>query len=136
MEEKIYQVNSPLEIQYGWDKEGRPKIFSLNMNIYRNFNRFSLGKAKDAYSVLMSEPVKELPWFNRIEIRYVLFTGSKRKVDVSNICAIVDKFFCDVLTKEKKLSDDNYSILPKVSYEFGGIDVNNPRVEIYIKELL
>lgn len=136
MEEKIYQVNSPLEIQYGWDKEGRPKIFSLNMNIYRNFNRFSLGKAKDAYSELMSKQVKELPWFNRIEIRYVLFTGSKRKVDVSNICAIVDKFFCDVLTKEKKLSDDNYSILPKVSYEFGGIDVNNPRVEIYIKELL
>ena len=136
MEEKIYQVISPLEIQYGWDKEGRPKIFSLNMNIYRNFNRFSLGKAKDAYSELMSEPVKELPWFNRIEIRYILFTGSKRKVDVSYICAIVDKFFCDVLTKEKKLSDDNYSILPKVSYEFGGIDVNNPRVEIYIKELL
>ena len=116
MEEKIYQVNSPLEIQYGWDKEGRPKIFSLNMNIYRNFNRFSLGKAKDAYSELMSEPVKELPWFNRIVIRYVLFTGSKRKVDVSNICSIVDKFFCDVLTKEKKLSDDNYSIIPKVSY--------------------
>lgn len=136
MEEKIYQVNSPLEIQYGWDKEGRPKIFSLNLNIYRNFNRFSLGKAKDAYSELMAEPVKELPSFNKVEIRYVLFTGSKRKVDISNICTIVDKFFCDVLTKEKKLSDDNYSILPKVSYEFGGIDVNNPRVEIYIKELL
>lgn len=101
MEEKIYKVNSPLEIQYGWDRDGRPKIFSLNLNIYRNFNRFSLGKAKDAYTEIMSEPVKELPSFNKVEIRYVLFTGSKRKVDISNICSIVDKFFCDVLTKRR-----------------------------------
>lgn len=133
--DKTFQVISPLTIQYGWNKEGRPKVFSLNLNIYRNFNKFSLGTAKKAYAELMSEPVLKLPQFNKIHIEYVLFTGSKRKVDLMNIGCIVDKFFCDVLTEQGKLPDDNSDYLPSISFKFGGIDKSFPRMEINIKEL-
>lgn len=135
MEEKVYRITSPLTIQYGWDRGGKAKTFSLNLNIYRNFNKFALGTAKKAYADLMFEPVSKLPPFKRISIRYVLFTGSNRKVDLMNIISIVDKFFCDCLVIQNKIPDDNYSILPKLQCEFGGVDKSNPRVEIYIKEL-
>lgn len=133
--EKTYVLTSPIKIQYGRDKKGKAKVFSLNLNQYRNTNWFILNKVKQLYGEIMSEPVKQLPSFNKIEIRYVLFLGSKRLTDVSNVCSIVDKFFCDVLTTHGKIIDDNHTILPKVSYEFGGIDSSNPRVEIHIKEL-
>lgn len=135
-QDKVFKIDSPLTIQYGWTIDGKPKIFFLNLNIYRNFNRFSLGDAKKAYTELMSEPVSKLPVFSKLEITYVLFTGSKRKIDMMNICSIVDKFFCDVLTSQGKIIDDNTSVITKINIEFGGIDKSNPRVEIYLKEIV
>lgn len=132
MKENTYKVISPLKVIYGYSKEGKPKVFSLNLNIYRNSNKFILNKAKQCYSELMTEPVKNLPNFNKIKLEYVLYTGSNRKVDIMNILSITDKFFCDVLTKLGKLPDDNYQYLDYVSFKFGGVDKINPRIEIYI----
>lgn len=73
--------------------------------------------------------------FNKIEIEYTLYPKTKRLCDVSNILSIVDKFFCDTLVKEGKLEDDNYTYIPKVSYQIGEVDKLNPRAEILIKEV-
>lgn len=133
--EKVYQINSPLSITYGWKRDGTPKVFPLNLNIYRNTNRFTLGDAKKAYHDLMSEPVKKLPKFNKIELEYVLYLGSNRKVDLMNICCIVDKFFCDVLTSNNIIIDDNHTVISNINFKFGGVDKFNPRIEIFIKEI-
>lgn len=131
-----YLISSPLEVVYATSKKKGDLVFRLNLNVYRNTHRFTLHKAKLAYAQIMSSQVNSLPRLNQIEIKYVIFTGSNRKVDIMNICSIVDKFFCDVLTEHFKIVDDNYKYVPKCSFEFGGIDRNNPRVDIHIKEII
>ena len=85
---------------------------------------------------MILEKIYCLPEFkNKIKITYTLFPGSHRKLDLSNVCSIVDKFFCDALTEAKRLPDDNYNFIPEVVYKFGEIDVNNSRVEINIEEI-
>lgn len=107
----------------------------MNINNYRNLHYMLLNKAKVVFTELLEAKVSELPIFKRIKIRYTLFTATKRKCDVANVCSIVDKFFCDVLTKTGRIKDDNYDYLPEVIYKFGGVDSDNPRVLAEIKEI-
>lgn len=78
----------------------------------------------------MKTQIEQLPVFNKVSITYTVFFGSKRKTDISNVCSIVDKYFCDALVELGKLPDDNYDYIKEITYKFGGIDKNNPRVEI------
>lgn len=52
-----------------------------------------------------------------------------------NITTVVDKFLCDALQEYKIIPDDNCNICCKFIDEFGGIDKNNPRVEVHIYEI-
>lgn len=54
-------------------------------------------------------------------------------MDTSNICCIVEKFFCDALVQEGKLADDNYLYVKQSTYLFGEIDKTNPRCDIVIR---
>ncbi len=110
------------------------KSLALNLNIYRNAHYQSLNKAKVMFKELLREQIEPMNSMTSITARYVLFVGSRRLTDVANVCTVVDKFFMDALVEFGKLPDDNYQHLPKVIYEFGGYDKENPRVEIYIEE--
>lgn len=83
----------------------------------------------------MKPVVQHLPTFtNPIHIHYKLYVASNVKSDVMNWVAVIDKFFQDVLVREKKLTDDNYLYVPKITCEFGEICKANPRLEITITE--
>lgn len=119
----MYTLISPL----------RTKEMILNLNQYRNAHFFKLNNSKTSYKVLMKPQIEQLPVFNKVSITYTVFFGSKRKTDISNVCSIVDKYFCDALVELGKLPDDNYDYIKEVIYRYGGIDKNNPRVEITLK---
>lgn len=123
-----YKVVSPIKINLG----GKT-TFPLNLNIYRNAHHYKLNLAKQNYSKLMSYEVNKLPKFETLTLKYILYLSSKRKVDLMNICSVVDKFFCDVLQKEGIIEDDNCYVLSETTYSFGGIDKKNPRVEIFLE---
>jgi len=107
-------------------------IFRLNMNAYRNANHYTLSEAKIKYQEIVAPLVQHLPKLNQISLSYELFAGSARRMDVSNGCAIVDKFFSDSLVNLGYLPDDDYKHLLGVQYLFGSIDKGNPRVEVTI----
>ena len=95
-----------------------------------------LNKAKIAFSNIVFSEVKKLPKLDPpISITYTLYDGCNRSKDLSNICCIVDKFFCDVLVKLKKIPDDNRNNLVEVRYVYGGLDKQNPRCEVAIKKI-
>lgn len=112
----------------------KTKTLALNMNVYRNAHFQSLNKAKVNFKEHMRSQIEPLPVMQDIAVRYRLFVGSKRLCDVTNVCCVVDKFFMDALVELGKLPDDNYEHLKYISYEFGGYDKGNPRVEIIIEE--
>jgi hypothetical protein len=129
---RVAIIPLPLAVHLG--KKG--KRFSLNLNVYRNTYFGTLNDAKVLFTAQVSEQLRELPKLEKVCIRYYLFPQTKRLCDVANICAVVDKFFCDALVAEKVLPDDNYTHLLGVSYEFGEIDPTNPRVEAHIHNLV
>ena len=132
MYKPTYTLVSPLEVIYGAKKDGTEQKFKLNLNQYRNTHYIILNKAKIAYKELMKEQISRLPELSNISLHYTVYTKTKREFDLSNVCSVVDKFFCDALVELGKLPDDNIKYLSQISFSFGGIDKDNPRIEVTI----
>lgn len=129
-----YELSVPLKLHLPSKKS---PYFYLNLNVYRNAHFFMLDKAKKTFEEQVWNQVKHLPKFKWIGLEYTLFPGSKRRVDISNTCCIVDKFFCDTLVNAGIIEDDNSGIVKKINYRFGKVDKENPHVLIYLEgELL
>lgn len=126
----MHTLSIPLYVDL--PKKKKAERFYLNLNAYRNTHYFTLNKAKELYESIVKDIIAPLPKMLKIELTFSLFMGSQRSADLSNICSIVDKFFCDALVNSDKIPDDNYDVISSVNYQFGGIDKNNPRVEVCI----
>ena len=122
-----YKLDAPLRVPVS-----KSKFFSLNLNQYRNAHYFTLNNAKKEFKSQMEKQITALPSLVQVWIVYELYLPSKRKADTSNICSIVDKFFCDALVELGKLPEDNYEHVIECLYRFGGVDTKNPRCEITI----
>jgi hypothetical protein len=88
---------------------------------------------KIAFKNKIEDQLASLPTMGGVKLTYTLFMGSSREADLSNICVVVDKFFCDALVEAGKLPDDSVSYLQSIDYRFGGVDKSNPRVEITLE---
>lgn len=126
----MWKVSLPLRVLVT-----RRKYFSLNLNHYRNAHYQTLAKSKRLFKDLIYDQIKNLPKFHKVLVVYVLHPRTKTRCDVSNICSIVDKYFCDCLTELGKLQDDNYKFVPIVIYKIGKVDPLNPRVDVTIINL-
>jgi Holliday junction resolvase RusA-like endonuclease len=122
-------IECPLEVVVG------RKSVSLNLGVYRNLHYQVNNKAKLTFKSVVRPQIARLPILKRISIEYTLFMPTKRRVDVANICCVVDKFLCDALVLAGKLEDDNHNYLSRVTYTWGGVDTLRPRVEAVISEI-
>jgi crossover junction endodeoxyribonuclease RusA len=66
-----------------------------------------------------------------VAITYTFYLPDKRKRDLSNYIKAPE----DYLVKHCIIEDDNHTIVVKTILEFGGIDRDNPRVEISIDSI-
>ena len=128
----MYTIASPIHITIGSKKATK---VALNFNRTRNMHGFQWNNIKEQYTNTLLPLVQNLPSFNKIKITYSLYIGSNHKTDVMNWVSVVDKFFQDVLVKANKLPDDNYKYVPEIISKFGGIDKQNPRIEIVIEPI-
>jgi len=116
----------------------RTTKFILNLNNYRNVHYRSLALAKRRYKDEVFNLVDSLdyvPTFDgMVTIHYDYYHGNRRAVDVMNPVSVIDKFVCDALTEKGIWPDDNHRIVTAVSARFAGVDSENPRCEMLIKE--
>jgi hypothetical protein len=110
------------------------KVFTLNLNIYRNANFHTLNDAKVAWKGIVANAIggqvnADSGPFN---FTYTVFPATGRKFDLANVLSIVQKFTDDALIEFGFISDDSYKIIPKIDYRFGAVDKENPRVELEI----
>lgn len=120
------EIDLPIGIKIG------RKNFALNLNFYRNAHYQTLNKMKVEFSKVIEPEIIKLPSFKSVDLIYTLYPKTKRLCDVSNVCSIVDKFFCDALVNIGKLPDDNYQYIKNIKYTFGNVDKDNPRVTVNI----
>jgi len=126
----------PLSTIYNVSKNGKEYAFRLNLNVYRNTHHSILGKAKLSYKrelLALNPHIKTLRYDKPVSLYFVLYKPSSRRIDRANICAIVEKFACDVLTECGVWDDDNDEHIISTTYITGGVDRENPRIELNIK---
>ena len=116
-------------------KTKKDKVYSLNLNTYRNLHFIVNNQLKEIYEQQMYEKLKNVYFNNPVRLTFVLYKRDRRIIDRSNFLCIVEKFFCDCLTKFSCIPDDNDKYIVSTIYKTGGIDPKNPRVEIQIEEL-
>lgn len=70
--------------------------------------------------------------FNKAKISIKIFFRTKRRRDADNYPC---KEVIDAIKNNGLIIDDNYDVIGKVDVDITGIDKNNPRTEIEIKEI-
>lgn len=92
---------------------------------------------KKKFKEIIKPQVDKLPRFeNPIKIHYKIFYENKRLFDIDNIVSVVAKFSQDALTELGVIPDDNYKHIVQITGTFGGVDRENPRIEMRIKEII
>lgn len=107
---------------------------ALNLNVYRNLHFIVNNQMKILYKEKLLDQLYGLS-FGKIKLTFVLFKASRRKIDRSNFCSIVEKFFCDALVELGCIPDDRDEYIISTHYFTGGVDPANPRCEIIIEEV-
>ena len=108
------------------------KDFPINLNYYRNACFQELNKAKINFKELVSPLLGSVLCMESCSLHYVIFPSSKRECDISNVCSIADKFFSDTLVSSGKITDDNFKVIPSITFSYGHVDPLNPRIEVTI----
>ncbi len=79
----------------------------------------------------MSQLLGKRPVESKIDrIELIFYPSTKRKADATNKAESV----MDLLVDAGIIEDDNWFVVPEVRPKLGGIDKDNPRVEITIYE--
>lgn len=106
----------------------------LNLNEYKSWHYQVKSMVVKAYynDFFAINGVQSKPIGYRVSVYFVLYTQSKREVDRANILCVHDKFACDAMVKAGYLIDDNDKHIRSTTYLTGGVDKENPRVEIYL----
>lgn len=127
----IYIINLPYFIQIG------KKRYSCNLNQYKNSHYRLTNTMKKEFKEIITDDVLEIVPENmqRIKVHFKIFYENKRKFDLDNVISIVSKFSLDALTELGRIPDDNYENVVQITGTFGGVDKENPRVEMRIKHL-
>lgn len=125
-----HTVSMPLYFTLGIKKR---KNHHLNLNNYRNWHYQVSNKLKYMYKDYVFPQLTGMR-FSNIDLTFILWTPDKRKRDRSNVLCVHEKFFCDALVELGCIGDDNDKYINSTHYYTGGLDRENPRVDISIKE--
>jgi len=112
------------------------KTFLISLNWYRNAHYSVSNKVKNHYRQLIKKLLKghKEPLLNE-SYRVVYYYYYKNKnSDMSNVCALIDKFFQDSIQELEIVSNDNVQYCKEVIFRVGGEDKVNPRVEVFLQE--
>ena len=115
-------------------KTKKDKRIYLNLNTFRNLHFIINNQAKVIYCEQMRKQLEGLKLKTPIVLTFILYRKDKRKGDRANPLSIVEKFFCDALVCWGCIPDDTDEFIESSHYYTGGIDRENPRVEIEIME--
>lgn len=97
------------------------RIMSFPGSKYRQWHR-------DASKLLMAFKKNFLPLEEVVRIELEFYPQTKRRGDLTNKAESI----MDLLVDNGFLKDDTWFVVPEITLKFGGVDPENPRVEIKI----
>lgn len=117
-------------------KTKKDRRVALNLNEYRNWQFHLSNDLKVRFCALMESQMKGVVLPHPVVLTFTLFKKDKRIGDRANVLSVVEKFACDSLVHHGCLPDDNDNFIIESHYKSGGIDKENPRVEMVVEPYL
>ena len=112
----------------------KSKKFLVGLNWYRNVHYHLSNRVKQHYHFLIKKQLElEKPIITGTFKLFIELYYKNSVSDGSNISAIMEKFVLDALQEEKIIINDNVNHHLGTTWEVGGKDRDNPRVEITLK---
>lgn len=113
--------------------KNKKQWIALNLNSYRNNHYQVNNKAKRYIADVIRELCcgKEAPK-PPLQLTYRIYRPTRRKADLANIGAVLDKFVSDGLVHAGLIEDDNTDFIKRVIFEDGGVDKHNPRADLEV----
>jgi hypothetical protein len=101
---------------------------------YRNAHFHESNNQKVYYTeTLAKDQLEEIPPIDGVVYSlFVLYKPNRRRLDLDNYTTVHKKFFNDALVKYEIIKDDDVHTIPFQLSLYGGIDKENPRVDIYV----
>lgn len=131
----VYLVQAPVYITLP-RKTIKNKVIPLSLNFYRNAHYMVLSQAKNIYADLMHSQLKQIPPLGRVELLFEYLSRTRQKSDLDNWCSVSNKFIQDAMVSEGILSEDNYTVVPRITYVYAGLDPEKKgKMLITIKEI-
>ena len=115
-------------------QQTKAKTVMTSMNWYRNAHYYAQNNFKKHFADLLVPQLATLePYKGLYQVSYTLYYKNPA-CDLTNICSLMSKVFNDVLQDQGLVVNDNVQWLKKETFEVGGQDKLNPRVEILCKK--
>jgi len=114
--QRAHSISLPMRIQTSSKKQT-----ALNLNVYRNLHHRSHHALKKKFEKLATDLLGDIPPMGRIRLHYSVCPQTRRRLDIMNVCSVIDKYFSDALTENGIIEDDDYTHLDFVSCGFGGL---------------
>lgn len=127
----IRQITLPLSVTIP-RKTKADKKYIINLNNYPHWHFITYRNIKKIYCEMLEDKLKGIKYNEKIDLTYIYYKGSNRSCDKANVLAVQDKFFCDALVHHGCIEDDNDKFIGDITFKDGGIDKENPRIEVFI----
>ena len=123
----MIKLELPIYYSYG------DKTVLVNLNWSRNAHYHILNKAKKHYHKLVADRLKEFePIAGQYRVSYVYYYKNKAS-DGGNVAAQIEKYILDALQEMGLVENDNVTFHIGSRWDIGGLDKENPRMEITIR---
>lgn len=131
MTEHTFSV--PIKLEVGVRKK---KTHYLNLNNYRNWQFQLNNQLKKLFKITIAKDIRHFePLTSKCKVTYTIYYPNRRAFDIDNIGSVVCKFTNDALTEYGIIEDDNCNFITNIEFVFGGVDKDNPRCDVNIKEI-
>ena len=127
-------IELPLSVIPAVNKSNGKK-YILNLNNYCNWHYHVKNNVKKTYQSEIANKLQGIKFYDPVSLVFVLHMGSARRVDRANVLCIHEKYFCDAMTEQGCMPDDNDKYILSTTYKTGAISKDNPCVRVYIDEL-
>jgi len=125
-----------LPIYYTYKEKKKQKTILVGMNKYERLHYIPRNDMKKHYYKLIKAKLTGIGAIKtKIATHYTVYYKNKT-CDAPNVVAVIDKMFMDALQEFGIIKQDNVQSYVKSSWDIGGMDRVNPRIEIKIFEVV
>jgi hypothetical protein len=113
----------------------KPSTILVGDNWFRNAHYYLKNQVKQHYHELVAKELNglEARINSEYRVRYKYYYKTSTS-DMMNVGSRIDKFLNDALQEIGIVENDNVKFYTFASFEVGGLDKDNPRMECYIEE--